>query len=58
MNRKSLLAAIALLILMAAAIFGLPRMTKGMQRGQMRHAVVVTATPAPEPDDMDYQAVD
>ena len=48
MHKKSAALVLALLLLMAAAFLGLPKMTERMERARMDQAVYVTATPEPE----------
>lgn len=54
MNKKAIALALALLALMAAAIVGLPLMTRRMEAQRMDMAVYVTATPAPDYDEDGY----
>ncbi|MEG0864777.1 MAG: hypothetical protein RSI33_11280 [Clostridia bacterium] len=51
MNKKAIALVLALLLLMAAALFGLPLMTGHIQQQRQDVAIYVTATPAPEPDE-------
>ncbi|MEF9878584.1 MAG: hypothetical protein RSE58_01770 [Clostridia bacterium] len=51
MNKKAIALVLALLLLMAAALFGLPLMTGHIQQQRQDAAIYVTATPAPEPDE-------
>lgn len=50
MSKKSIALALALFLLMAAALLGLPRMTRNMENARMHKAAYVTATPAPMDD--------
>lgn len=50
MNRKAVALVLALLLLMAAALCGLPLLTYRMQARRMDKPVYVTASPAPEYD--------
>lgn len=55
MSKKAIALVFALVLLMAAALFGLPLMTRQIEQQRQDAAVYVTATPDPDLDDEMYE---